>query len=80
MNINIPGELQPFVTGLVQSGAFANEQEVIHQALREYRDSQAERDQLRLQIQEGIDSPSVSEEELWTRLERRMDEFERQQP
>jgi hypothetical protein len=30
-------------------------------------------------IQEGVDSPSISDDEMWARLERRMDEFERQQ-
>lgn len=78
MSVSIATEFVPFVRDVIASGRCGTETEVVNEALRVFRDIEQRLQQLREQIQEGIDSgPSIPGEEVFARLELRAQELAR---
>ena len=78
MNVTIPPELQQFVNSKVASGACESESDVIAEALRVYRDIEQRREQLRRDIQEGIDSgEGIPASAVFERLSSRVQDMRR---
>ncbi len=55
MTINIPSDLQDFVSQQVAAGAYRSTDDLVGDALRVLRDLTARRDQLRADVQLGLD-------------------------
>jgi putative addiction module CopG family antidote len=56
MAMSIPDDLTPFVEGVIASGRCQNEDEVILEALRVFRDVERKRQRLRDEIIAGMES------------------------
>lgn len=72
--MNLPLELERFIRDMVRSGRFASESGVVAEALRLLQAKERCLDQLRRDVQAGIDSgPSIPASEAFDLLQRKVE-------
>ena len=75
MNVPIPADLQQFVDGIIRSGTYQTEAEVVGEALRLLR----KREELRREVDAGVrqldEGQGIDGEEVFKRLERKADDL-----
>jgi antitoxin ParD1/3/4 len=82
MTIEISAEHQAFVREVIQRGSFSTEADVVNEALRLLREFDLHRDELRRELQEGIDEldrgEEIDGEEVFRELRERLAVMTRQ--
>jgi antitoxin ParD1/3/4 len=76
MTVDIPADLVPFVQGVIASGRYKSESDVVGEALRAFRELESRRGELRRDILEGINSgESIPGEQVFQHLRQRAAEI-----
>ena len=76
MSVDIPPELEQFVQNVIDSGRCETESEVVCEALRLFQELDKRREQLRQDIEDGMNSgESILGDKVFDRLEKRAAEI-----